>query len=503
MNKREILRMENIKNIYDQKGMLKSGRLTLMEQEIVGIVGLNYSGKTALIGAIAGFAPYLEGITYFCGKEVYVTSTEQAKKMGIHYIHQTSSLIDEFTVEQNIQLQPLNSSGILIKNRQNKKYIEDLFRKFDIDIEQNELTENINQSERVLIEIIKAVIAGAKIIILDSVLHIFAGAKHSCLTGLLEKLKTLGISFVLIDTNIKLLIDFCDRIYVMRKGKTVGVFDADKANEKMIIAIMLGKNPEDTFDTILVEEMSKRHEKIMEWNQVYYRGILNGISFSVYKNEVLGILNINKNSGNAVREIIAEDGVFFTGEISFNGRNIKGVPYDKLMDMGLTVLPEDDAIFPSFTVEENVELSAIKKNAGIMGHIKKNRMKFDMEKLLDTFVKRKDEIYIKEGTVPFDRLTYKRIVICRALMMQPKLMLIMHPTLNMDDLKIVEMSTTIKQICDFHCAVVVVSMDAEFLLETCSRILVFNKGVIEANLPVNEQTYKVLIDGYGRRLTNL
>lgn len=503
MNKKEILRMENVKSIYDQKGILKSGRLTLMEKEIVGIVGLNYSGKTALIGAIAGFASYLEGITYYCGEEVYVTSIEQAKNMGIHYINQTSSLIDEFTVEHNIQLRPLNSSGVLIKNRRSSKYIEELFRMFSLNIDKKELTENLNQSERVFVEVIKAVTAGAKIIILDSVLNMFTGAKYDDLLGLIKKLKTLGISLVLIDTSIRLLVDLCDRIYVMRKGKTVGVFDADKADEKMIIAIMLGKNSEKVNDSVLVQERPRHHERIMEWNEVYYRGILNGISFSVYKNEVLGILNINKNSGNAMKEIITENLLPFSGEIYFYGQNIKDISYNKLIEMGLTVLPEDDAVFPSFTLEENIEISVIQKNTGIMGRIKKNRLKFDMERLLDAFLKKEGEIHIKEGMVPFDRLTYKRIVICRALMLQPKLMLIMHPTLNMDDLKVVEMSESIKKICDFQCSVMVVSMDAEFLLETCSRILVFNKGVIEADLPVNEQTYKVLIDGCGKRLTNL
>lgn len=492
--------MENIKSFYDQKEVLKSGRLTLMENEIVGIAGLNYSGKTALIGAIAGFAPYVEGVTYFCEKEVYITSIEQAKKIGIHYIWQTSSLIDEFTVEQNIQLQPIYSSGKLVDSR---KYIEGLFEKFNIEIECDELTENLDHQERVLIEIMKAVIAGAKIIILDSILHMFTGARHDHLSELFKKLLSLGISLVLIDTGIRLLMDFCDRIYVMRKGKTVDVFEPAKTDIKTIISMMLGRNLEDTDNVNLGTNQRITCTKIMEWKQVHYKGILKGISFSVYENEVLGILNVNKNSGNAMMEIILNEGLPAAGEINLCGVNIKGLPYYKLIELGITVLPEDDAVFPAFSVEENIELSVIKKYSGILGRIKKNSMKFDMEQLLDAFLKKEGEICIKECMVPNDRLNFKRIMICRALMMRPKLMLMMHPTLNMDDIKITEMSRSIKQICDFNCSVVAVSMDAGFLLGTCSRILVVNRGVAEADLVVNEQTYKTILNEYGRRLTSL
>jgi monosaccharide-transporting ATPase len=144
------------------------------------------------------------------------------------------------------------------------------------------------------------------------------------------------------------------------------------------------------------------------------------------------------------------------------------------MEKGLVVIPEEDTVFPLFSVEENIELSVVKKHSDFIGRIKKNDLKFDMEQLLDAFLKKDEQLYFKQLLVPDDKLTHRRIVICRALMTHPKLILMMHPTDTMDDIKIDEMSKSIRKISEFGCSVIVVSMDVEFLIKTCNRIMVLN-----------------------------
>lgn len=503
MIRKEILRMENIVSIDSQRVALKSGRLNLLEKEIVGIAGLNYSGKTALVGAITGFLPYNDGVTYLYGKKVRITSINQAKRLGIHCIRETFSLIDEFTVEQNIRFQPLFNSGVLIKPKHRREYLQSLFDQFRIKFKFDELTGNLNQTEKILVEVMKAVFAGAKIVIFDNNLHMFGGTENGISSEFFSTLRSLDISIILIDTGVKLLKEFCDRIFVMRKGNTVGVFEKDQVNEQTIVAIMLGSNLEST-DILRIEtNVRATSSRIMAWEQVHYNGILNGISFSVNKNETLGILNLNKNSGDAIKDILSGTSNYVNGKISLGDTDIISLPKDKLMAMGLVVIPEEDTVFPMFTVEENIELSVIKKHSSVLGQIKKNELKFDMEQLLDAFLKKEEQLYFKQILVPKDRLTHKRIVICRALMTHPKVMLIMHPSDTMDDINMDEMSMSIRKICDFDCSVIVVSMDVGFLIGTCSRILVINKGIVDADLTVNQQTYNQILHEYGINLTNL
>lgn len=503
MNKKEILRMENITNTEDQRVALKSGRLYLFENEIVGIAGLNYSGETTLVGAIAGFAPYEKGVTYLYGKKVRITSIAQSKRLGIHCIRQPYSLINEFTVEQNIRFQPLFNSGLLVKANHNRELFESLFAIFHIKFKHEDITGNLDQSEKMLVEIMKAVFAGVKIIIFDNNLHLLGGNPNIVLGDLLNTLRSLDISVVLIDTGVKLLTELCDRIFVMRKGNTVSVFEKDQMDEATIVEIMHGSYLENTNILRLTENAYSSNDKLMEWDHVHYNGILNGISFSVNHNEVLGLLNMDKSYGDAIKEVLLGTRYPVFGSIRFCNVDLKRIPGDKLTEMGLVVIPEEDTVFPLLSAAENIELSAVKKHSDFIGRIKKNDLKFDMEQLIDAFLKKDEQLYFKQLLVPDDKLTRRRIVICRALMTQPKLILMMHPTDTMDGIKIDEMSTSIRKIRDFGCSAIVVSMDADFLIKTCSRVLVLDKGIIEAYFTINQQNNNQLLHEYVRNRTNL
>lgn len=97
MNK-EILRMEEIESYLGGKKILSGARLNLFQNEIIGIIGVNYSGKSTLIGGIAGFYPYAAGRSYLNEESIRITSIEQARKAGIFYIQKQSSLIEDFTI---------------------------------------------------------------------------------------------------------------------------------------------------------------------------------------------------------------------------------------------------------------------------------------------------------------------------------------------------------------------------------------------------------------------
>ena len=121
--KREILRMERIKTDHRGIRILTDAKLNLFDGETVGVLGVNYSGKTALAGAICGFFPCTDGKITYMEQFVSITSLTQAREMGIFYIQQESTLVDEITVFDNFMLTSSNHS-ILITNR--KKCEEDI-----------------------------------------------------------------------------------------------------------------------------------------------------------------------------------------------------------------------------------------------------------------------------------------------------------------------------------------------------------------------------------------
>ena len=499
----EILRMEQICAWSNAKPILRSARFTLLAGEIVGVVGMNYSGKSALMGVAAGFTTEYTGRLYLDDKPIHIPSSDQAKRLGIHYIEHQSMLIDRLTIEENILIAPGHSNAIIHRN-ESRLDIGRLFEALGMDFHPDEPVAQLTFYQKTMLEVARGVHSGARVIILDGVLNEFSLQMFDEFARLCEKLRAMGISLVLVDNGIRYLKPFCDRIFVMREGMTAGILENKNLSDETVVSVMLGyKVRADKGAQRSFLPRTDRMRPLLEWQHVHYKNMLHDVSFVVREGETFGLLNVNKQSGTAIKEVLTDARQPTRGKIIFDAKPLKYLTSEHTMRRGLAVLPDEGKVFANFTLEQNISIAAVRHHSRMGMFFNRRKLHYDAVELIDTFLRDMGSIGFEQNAVPDNRMLQRKVMLCRMLIARPKMIVMMHPTLNMDELMKDEVAKDIKRVHDRGVTMMLISTDVEFLLSVCDHVAIVNSGTVENDYIVTEETRTELLNQYGRYIREL
>lgn len=284
--KREILRMERIKTDHRGIRILTDAKLNLFDGETVGVLGVNYSGKTALAGAICGFFPCTDGKITYMEQFVSITSLTQAREMGIFYIQQESTLVDEITVFDNFMLTSSNHSILITNRKKCEEDIRDVLSIFGVEYINTELkTEELSEYEHLAVEVSKAILSGVKVIVFDNVLSSVSFNIEKDVNRMISCLRSMDICIVLIEAKYKYLEKWCDRIFVMRSGRIVGIFDRSVEEEKLI-SLMMGYPTKRLADEQALENAGNREKGLLVMEHIVTLTGLNDFLFLLMREKL-------------------------------------------------------------------------------------------------------------------------------------------------------------------------------------------------------------------------
>lgn len=502
MNK-EILRMEEIESYYGGERILNGARLNLFQDEIIGVTGVNYSGKSALAGGIAGFYPYANGRTFLEEHEIKILSIEQARNVGIFYIQKKSSLIEDFTVLENLFLN-VGARSILIQKKQIHLQCLEIMELLGIQAEISEKVETLSFKNRILVEIAKAIVYNVKILILDDVLNGMSKDALQWLAGIFLMLKSLHIGIILIDNSFSYLKPFCQRLFIMRDGKTVAVLSEQEMKEDNIISYMIGR-PMETREEVIRETVTekKNQETLLQFQNIYDCGILHGLSFQVERDTITGILNMNKHSGEALEALFLGCAVPQSGSIFLEGKEIFLESAEQALKLRIAVVPEYDRIFDELSIEENIMMSAYKKNSSFLGRLDDNEMKYLTGELFTDFIMNVYPSCEADELVPENRLIRKKVSICRAVSTAPELIVLVNPTRSLGEVFRNQIYEDMMLMKKKKISLLLISSDVKELLQVCDKIIVVNQGKAGSVFYVTDQNREELFQMYGESLKNL
>ena len=502
-SRREILRIDRISSACDRQAVLKSARLNLLEGEIVGLAGLNDSGKTTLVGVAAGFTTQYEGTFLYLGKPTRLSSAEQAKRLGIYYIEQQSMLLDRLTIEENMLLAPGRGSSVLLHRAEGLLQVKGLFSELDLRFDLDAPAGSLTFYQKFLVELTRDVLSGAKVIIVDGVLGDLSAQMLESARALFRKLAARGIGLVLVGTGIRQLEPCCDRLFVMRGGMTVGILPRSMWSEDLIVSMMLGHDVKGSLRRTQAEPPPPGREVLMAWEQVYYKGVLRGIDFEVCRGEILGVLNVNKGSGAAIAEVLTEAQDEVRGRICFEGRPLDYLTTDRTRARGIAVMGEDCPLFPNLSLEENIGIAALEAHTRLKLFINRRTLRYQIGELIDAFLRSDAQPFLVHPSLSDDRLFRRKVALCRTLISGARLVVMMHPTLNMDALMAEQLAADILKTRRMDVTQMIVSTDAEFLLGVCSRILIVNHGVVESAFSITGAAHGDVMRQYGDYIKGL
>ena len=294
-----ILETQGLCKSFGEQKVNNDISLKLHKGEIMAILGENGSGKTTLINMISGLYYPDKGRILYKGKEVKITSPKDADLLGIGVVHQHFQLVSNMSATENIEI-ALESHSFKDKN-EIKDRISDIAKKYEFNINPDKKIYEMSVSEKQTMEIIKAIIKGAEILILDEPTAVLTPGEAESLFNILKAMKEDGKSIIIITHKLNEVLEISDRVYIMRKGRHVDTLLTKETDGHELACKMVGQQ----INLEIERTEYKRHNKILEIKNLCCLGRnkkkgLNNISFELFSGEILGVAGI---SGSGQKEL--------------------------------------------------------------------------------------------------------------------------------------------------------------------------------------------------------
>lgn len=348
---KDILRMEGITKIYGN-GILANENVdfTLREGEIHALMGENGAGKSTLMNILFGMQQPTSGKIFLNGEEVKIRNSSEALSMGIGMVHQHFMLVPSLTVTENLILGHAPTKGVLIDLAKAKQIVRELSDKYHFNLDPDARVKDLSVGMKQQLEILKALYRGAKILILDEPTAVLTPQETEKLFEQLKLLRDNGHALVFISHKIREVIEICDRVTIMRGGRSMGVYDVhgDPAmgtrdiTEDEISRLMVGR------DAVL--EISKAPaqpgEVVLSVEKAFHvdsegKVRVNDVSFAVRSGEILGIAGVEGNGQTELVAMLTGMLPLDAGDVRVSGDSIKGKDIRYIRENMLAYVPQD------------------------------------------------------------------------------------------------------------------------------------------------------------------
>lgn len=353
-----------IKGITKKFGALVANdsiNLKVNNSEILAILGENGAGKSTLMNIVYGLLPADSGEILIDGKKVEINSPADALAVGIGMVHQHFMLVPVFTVAENIVLGHEQSQRGVLTLTDAKTKIKKISDEFKFEIDPDALIENLPVGVQQRVEIIRALMYDAKVLILDEPTAVLTPQETDELLNMIRALKSKGTSIIFITHKLREVKAVADQITVIRRGKVVGSVNPSTSQEELA-SLMVGRAVDLEVDKAN-GSLGATVLKIDDLN-IYDgsgRAIVSNLSFDIKSGEILAIAGVQGNGQSEIARSIMNLEAHVTGSIMVDGTEILGNTVHESIKSGIAFIPESrelDGLIGSFSIAENLILNS-------------------------------------------------------------------------------------------------------------------------------------------------
>lgn len=470
--------------------------LTLEEGQILALLGENGAGKSTLMNILYGLYQPDEGEIIVHGKKIDVHSPSDAIAAGIGMVHQHFMLIPVFSVTENVMLgdEETRGGGFLDLDSAAKK-IREISRTYNLQVDPNSYVKDLPVGVQQRVEIIKLLYREADILIFDEPTAVLTPQEVDELFKIMHSLTEQGKSIIFITHKLREVLEVADHIKVVRRGKVVGETTPDKADQKLLASMMVGRevmleldrNPCNPGDTALGV---KNLVVTDDLNQV----VVDDISFAVQKGTVLGIAGVQGNGQTELVEALTGLRKVESGQITLMGEDISNADPRTVTELGTGHIPEDrqrDGLVLKFPILDNLVLCTYYQPPFAKGKIIQwNTVTENAEKLIKQFDIRTPNAQTAAGALSGGN--QQKVIVARELSRPIHLLIASQPTRGLDVGSIEYIHQQILNRRDNGVAVLLVSTELDEILQLSDQIAVMYRGKIVAIVPCAEATKEYL-----------
>lgn len=456
--------------------------------EIHCLLGENGAGKSTLAECLYGFYLPDRGEILINGEKVNISSPLDAIHLGIGMVHQHFMLVDVLTVVENVML-GVHSKGTFLDYQAVESKLNELCESYGVNLDLRAKIWQLSVGEQQWVEILKALYVGVDLLILDEPTASLTPQESERLFSVLQKMKAEGLSIIFITHKLKEVMAVSDRVTVLRKGKKVATVDTSAVTMNELATMMVGR--EVLFE--MKKENTTRGEAIMEIKGLHAnndmgRPAVNGIDFTLFRGEILGLAGVSGNGIKELFEVLMGLRKSTGGKILLSGKDVSHLSVSGIKKVGIGNIPEDRfkmGVIPDFSVGENLILGQHHNPEYLdLWFLDGRKIRSEGEKSIAEFDIMTPSIdhptkFLSGGNV-------QKVILARELRLSPSVLLANQPTRGLDVGVIEFFHQKLIEKRKLGVGILLASEDLDELLELSDRIAVVFKGRITAVFDIKD-----------------
>ena len=482
--------MKNIHKSFGTNTVLKGVDLEIREGEVHALMGENGAGKSTLMNVLTGLHQRNDGTIFINEKETYFTDPKEAEENGIAFIHQELNIWPQMTVLENLFIgKEITSSFGLLNNKKMRMLANEQFEKLSVQIPLDQEAGRCSVGEQQMIEITKALMTNAEVIIMDEPTAALTEREIDTLFHVIKSLKKQGVSIIYISHRMEETFHICDRITIMRDGKIIDTKPIAETNFDEVVKKMVGRE--------LTERYPKRDAQLgdsfLEVRHLTKKGVFHDINFNVRAGEIVGVSGLMGAGRTEIMRTLFGLDAADSGDILIHGEKKMIKNPHKAVELGIGFITEDrkdEGLVLDFSVRENIALPNL-FHFSKKGYINQKTEQEFVYKLVERL-----KIKTESAETSVSHLSggnQQKVVIAKWIGIGLKLLILDEPTRGVDIGAKREIYELMNELTKKGVAIIMVSSELPEILGMSDRVIVVHEGTITGELPIQEATQEKIM----------
>jgi galactofuranose transport system ATP-binding protein len=473
-----LLSMRSISKAFGGIPALAGASLEVAPGEVHALIGQNGAGKSTMIKILTGYVSRDEGAIAFDGGTFEARSPQDAQHKGISTIYQEINLVPFRSVTENICLGRESRRFGMLDWKAMHEQAHTLLARFKIDLDVRKPLLRVNTATQQMVAIARAIGFKAKLVIMDEPTSSLDEREVSVLFDVIRQLKAEGVSVVFVSHKLDELYAVCDRVTIMRDGRTVKTADMASVGKLDLVASMLGRDIAQVAKsaTAFGDRRGRIGDVVLTASNLAAGHKVHDVSFSVRRGEIAGFAGLLGAGRTETARLVFGADPMQSGALSLDGRALRPNEPIEAIRAGIGFSSEDrklEGIVPEMSVAENLTLALMPQltKAGIVDDARQ-------QAIVEKFIQR---LGVK-CSGPDQKIrelsggNQQKVLLARWLAMNPKLLILDEPTRGIDVGAKAEIQSLIKELADQGLAVLMISSELEEVLEGSDRVFVLREG---------------------------
>jgi len=482
------IKIEGVHKSFGSNKVLRGVNLVIEPGEVHALMGENGAGKSTLMNIVTGSLKYDEGVIYIDGKPQTYSSPIEAEMAGITFIHQEMNTWQDMTVVENlfVNKEPKNSWGLLdVKEMQ--KRASKIFKRLGVEMPLDALAKNLSVGNQQMIEIAKALMTDAKVLIMDEPTAALTDRETTKLFEIIENLRKKNVAIVYISHRMEEIFKISNKITVMRDGLTIDTKPTSKTNLDEVVQKLVGREIQDYYPN---RDSKVSDEVILEVRNLTRKNTFKNISFELKKGEVLGFFGLMGAGRTEVMRAIYGIDKLDDGKCYINQDEVKLTPQNAHKHrIGIvTENRKTEGLHLEFSIKDNIALPNIDNLSKVV--VSKNQEDEYTAKLISVLTVKTQNVLNPVSSLSGGN--QQKVVLAKWIGLKPQILIMDEPTRGVDVGAKQEIYKLINELIKEGISILLVSSELPEVMGVSDRIVVMHEGKISGTVSKNATSEEIM-----------